>query len=130
MIQASTATVTLTASVTTKGSATITPKNTSQTIASGTYLKGIQTFEAVTTSNLTAANIANGVTIKVGTASDDDSVASVTGSLSFINVYTGSGTPSSSLEVMVIIYSKLRGISKWQQLDLFLAYMQYRLFHI
>ncbi len=34
--------------------------------------------------------------VKVGTASDDDSVASVTGSLSFINVYTGSGTPSSS----------------------------------
>ena len=48
MIEASTATVILTASVTTKGSATITPKNTSQTIASGTYLTGTQTIEAVT----------------------------------------------------------------------------------
>ena len=96
MIEASTATVILTASVTTKGSATITPKNTSQTIASGTYLTGTQTIEAVTTSNLTDANIANGVTVKIGTTSDDDSVASVTGSLSFINVYTGSGTPNSS----------------------------------
>ena len=48
VIQACTATVTLTASVTTKGSATITPKNTSQTIASGTYLTGTQTIEAVT----------------------------------------------------------------------------------
>ncbi len=36
------------------------------------------------------------MTVKVGTASDNDSVASVTGSLSFINVYNGSGTPSSS----------------------------------
>ena len=109
MIQASTATVTLTASVTTKGSATITPKNTSQTIASSTYLTGTQTIEAVTTSNLTDANIANGVTVKVGTTSDDDSVASVTGSLSFINVYTGSGIPSSATGSNGDIYIQSQG---------------------
>lgn len=74
--------VSLSASVTTKGAATITPTGSSQTIASGTYLTGTQTIEAVTTSNLTAANIVSGVTVKVGTASDDDSVASVTGTAS------------------------------------------------
>ncbi len=92
----STASVTLTANVTTKGAATITSKNTSQTIASGTYLTGTQTIEAVTTSNLTAVNIANVGKVKVGTASDDYSVSRVTVRLSVINVYTGSGTPSSS----------------------------------
>ena len=89
--------VSLTASVTTKGATTYTPSGSSQTIASSTYLTGTQTIEAVTTTNLTAANIASGVTVKVGTATDDDSVTSVTGSLSFINVYTGSSAPSSSL---------------------------------
>jgi len=37
------------------------------------------TVNAVTTTNLTAENIAQGVTVKVGTASDDDSIASITG---------------------------------------------------
>ena len=32
--------------------------------------------------NLTSANIANGVTVKIGCSADDDCVASVTGSLS------------------------------------------------
>lgn len=61
---------------------TITPTTTAQTIASGKYLTGAQTIEAVVCSNLTAENIVNGVTVKVGTAMDDDSVASVTGTAS------------------------------------------------
>lgn len=40
------------------------------------------TIEAVTTTNLTASNIVSGVTVKVGTATDDDSVISVTGTAS------------------------------------------------
>lgn len=48
-------TVKLTASVTTKGVATITPSTTNQTIASGTYLTGAQTIKG--DSNLVASKI-------------------------------------------------------------------------
>lgn len=74
--------VSLSASVTTKGAATIAPSTSNQTIASGTYLTGTQTIAAVTTTNLTAANIVSGVTVKVGYSGDDDCVASVTGTAS------------------------------------------------
>ena len=88
--------VSLTASVTTKAATTYHPSTTSQSIASGTYLTGVQTISPVTTTNLSAGNILNGVTIKVGDSSDDDCVASVTGNVVLQNVYTGSSAPSSS----------------------------------
>lgn len=53
--------VSLTANVTTKGTATITPTTTNQTIASGTYLTGTQTISG--DANLVAGNIKNGTTI-------------------------------------------------------------------
>ena len=53
--------VSLQASVTTKGSATITPTTTDQTISSGTYLTGTQTIKG--DSNLVAGNIKSGTTI-------------------------------------------------------------------
>lgn len=93
---ASTATVTLTASVTTKAATTYHPSTTAQSISSGTYLTGAQTITAVTTSNLSASNIVSGVTIKVGDSSDDDCVASVTGNVVLQHYYTGSSAPSSS----------------------------------
>lgn len=65
--------------LTTQGAQTITPTTTNQTIASGKYLTGVQTIEGIVCTNLTAENIADGVTVKIGTATDDDSVASVTG---------------------------------------------------
>lgn len=68
-----------TGAMTEKAAATITPTASQQTINANQYLAGAQTIEAVVTSNLAAANIVAGVTVKVGTASDDDSVASVTG---------------------------------------------------
>ena len=71
-----------TSQLTTQGAQTIHPSTTDQTIASGRYLTGTQTIAAVTTTNLTAANIVSGVTVKVGDASDDDCVASVTGTAS------------------------------------------------
>ena len=63
----------------TQAAQTITPTTTNQTIASGKYLTGAQTIEGIVCTNLTAENIADGVTVKIGTATDDDSVASVTG---------------------------------------------------
>ena len=53
--------VSLTASVTTKGAATITPGTSNQTIASGTYLTGAQTIEG--DANLLSQNIKAGVSI-------------------------------------------------------------------
>ena len=53
--------VSLTANVTTKAAATITPTTSNQTIASGTYLTGTQTISG--DANLVAGNIKNGTTI-------------------------------------------------------------------
>ena len=61
---------------------TIHPSTSDQTIASGKYLAGDQTIKAVTTTNLTAANIVSGVTVEIGDADDSDCVASVTGTAS------------------------------------------------
>lgn len=74
--------VSLTASVTTQAAQTIYPSTSDQTIASGRYLTGAQTIKAVTTSNLTADNIKNGVTVTVGDSADADRVLSVTGTYS------------------------------------------------
>ena len=59
------ASVSLTASVTTKAAATIYPSTSSQTIASGTYLTGTQTISAVSQTNLAAENIKSGTTISI-----------------------------------------------------------------
>ena len=96
--------VSLTANVTTKGATTYNTSSTDQTIASGTYLTGTQTIKAVTVSGLSAANIADGVTVKVGDANDDDRIASVTGTLAFQTIYSGSSAPSSSTGVNGDVY--------------------------
>ena len=69
----------ITGNIASQAAQTIHPSTTDQTIASGKYLTGAQTIKAVTTTNLTAANIVQGVTVKVGDSTDDDCVASVTG---------------------------------------------------
>jgi len=71
----------VTGNISSKAAATYTPTGSSQTIASGQYLSGAQTIEAVVCANLIAGNIKSGVTVKVGTGTDDDSVTSVQGSL-------------------------------------------------
>lgn len=68
-----------TSQLTTQAAQTIHPSTTDQTISSGKYLTGAQTIKAVTTTNLTAANIVSGVTVKIGDSTDDDCVISVTG---------------------------------------------------
>ena len=83
--------VTLTASVTTKGTATITPGTTDQTITSGTYLTGVQTIKG--DSNLVASNIISTATI-----------FGVTGSVVIQHSYTGSTAPTAGLGVNGDIY--------------------------
>lgn len=58
---AANASVSLTASVTTKGAATYTPTTSNQTIAASTYLTGAQTIEG--DANLVGSNIKSGVSI-------------------------------------------------------------------
>lgn len=86
--------VSLTASVTTQAAQTIHPSTSDQTIAASRYLTGAQTIKAVTLSNLTADNIKNGVTVKVGDSTDDDCVASVTGT------YSGGGGSSKNVQIV------------------------------
>lgn len=76
-----------TGNMTEKSSATYNPSSSDQTISANQYLTGAQTISAVTTTNLNSAYIANGVTVKVGCSADDDSVASVTGSLKTPVIY-------------------------------------------
>ena len=55
------------------------PSTSDRTISSGKYLAGNQDLYGVKFTNLTAANIKSGVTVKVGDSLDDDCVTSVTG---------------------------------------------------
>lgn len=88
--------VSLTASVTTKAATTYNTSTTDQTIASGTYLTGTQTIRGVTVSGLDASKILSGTTIMVGDSADVDRIASVSGSVTFSTITTGSTVPSSS----------------------------------
>lgn len=78
--------------MTVKAATTYKPSTSNQSIASGTYLTGAQTISAVTVSGLSAAVIASGTTVKIGCSSDDDCVASVTGTLSSVVVSQDSTT--------------------------------------
>lgn len=106
------ASVSLTANITTKAAATITPTTSNQTIASGTYLTGTQTIAG--DADLVAANIKAGVNIfnvagtytSDATATASDIISGETayvdgrfieGTLTLQTYYTGSSTPSSSL---------------------------------
>lgn len=97
--------VSLTASVTTKAAATITPTKSTQTIASGTYLTGTQTIAAipaayqdVTSVTATASDVVSGKTIV------NSSGTVVNGTLVIQHYYTGSSAPSSSTGVDGDIY--------------------------
>ena len=96
--------VSLTANVTTQAAQTIHPSTSDQTIASGRYLTGNQTIKAVTVSGLSASNILSGVTVKIGDSTDDDCVMSVSGSVSFQTIYSGSSAPSAAQGVDGDIY--------------------------
>lgn len=90
--------------LTTQAAQTIHPSTSDQTIASGRYLTGNQTIKAVTVLGLLASNILSGVTVKIGDSTDDDCVMSVSGSVAFQTIYSGSSAPSSAQGVDGDIY--------------------------
>lgn len=79
----------ITGNISSKAAATYYPSTSDQTIAAGQYLSGTQTIKAVTLTNLNAANIKYGTTVKIGDSADDDRIIAVTGT------FTGSSTVSS-----------------------------------
>lgn len=70
----------VTQNVSTKAAATYGAKTTDQTIAANQYLTGAQVFKAVSQSNLSAANVKNGVTVTV--SSNGANLYSVVGTYS------------------------------------------------
>ena len=72
-------TTTGTTNLTTQGATTYNTSTADQTIASYRWLTGTQTIKSVTTTNLTAANIANGVVVKIGDTNNASRIAQVTG---------------------------------------------------
>lgn len=89
-----------TSQLTTQAAQTIHPSTTDHTIASGKYLTGAQTVKGVLLTNLSAGNIKKDVVVKVGDSTDDDCVASVTGT------YEGGGgsTPVPQKQINFIDY--------------------------
>ena len=72
--------VSLSASVQTKGASTYRASTSQQTIASGTYLTGVQTIAPVSQTNLSAENIKSGTTISISDGANN--IWSVTGTYS------------------------------------------------
>jgi len=70
---------TLTGSMTEKAAATYNTSSSDQSISANQFLAGAQTIKAVTTSNIDAANIKKGVTVKVGDANSAGRIKDVTG---------------------------------------------------
>lgn len=71
--------VQITGNIASKAAATYNTSATDQTISSGQYLNGAQTIKAVTTSNISAENIKDGVVVKVGDANSAGRIKNVTG---------------------------------------------------
>jgi hypothetical protein len=69
----------VTGNISSKAAATYNTSSSDQTIAASQYLSGAQTIKAVTTSNISAANIKTGVNVKVGDANSAGRIANVTG---------------------------------------------------
>lgn len=80
----------------TKGATTYYPSTSDQSIASGTYLTGLQTIKALAIANLTADNIKSGVTVTVGDSADADRVLSVTGT------YSGGGSSDVAMGTLTV----------------------------
>ena len=92
--------------LTVQAAATYYPSTTQQTIASGKYLTGTQTIAAVAISGISAANIKDGVTVKVGDSADDDRITGVTGTFTDASTVSSGQTAATANKI-------LSGYSAW-----------------
>lgn len=97
-------TTTGTLNLTTQAAQTINTSTADQTIASNRWLTGAQTIKSVTTTNLTAANIAEGVTVKVGDANNASRITQITGTHSGATQYTATITNSGNATYCYVSY--------------------------
>jgi len=74
-----------TSQLTTQAAQTLYPSTSDQSVSSGKYLTGAQTFKAVKVTNLLASIIKQGEVVQIGDADDADRIMSVTGT------YAGGG---------------------------------------
>lgn len=95
-----------TSQLTTKAASTYYPSTSDQTVASQVYLTGVQTFKAVKLTAVSAANIKYGVTVKVGDASDDDRITSISGTFTAASTVSTGQTAASAAHI-------LTGYSAW-----------------
>lgn len=97
-------TTTGTLNLTTQAAQTINTSTADQTIASNRWLTGTQTIKSVTTTNLTAANIAEGVTVKVGDSNNASRITQITGTHSGETQYTATITNSGNATYCYVSY--------------------------
>lgn len=113
---AGTTAITMQATATLQAATTYHPSTSDQTINASRWLSGAQTFKAVTTSNLTAANIKSGVVVKIGDSTDDDCVTSVTGTYSggggSVSVDTKTATVPTSTYPVSLEFTSMKGEPK------------------
>lgn len=98
-------TTTGTLNLTTQAATTYNTSTADQTIASNRWLTGTQTIKSVTTSNLTAANIAEGVTVQVGDANNASRITQVTGTHSGATSYTATISGSGNSSYCYVTYN-------------------------
>lgn len=84
------------------------PSTADQTIASYRWLTGAQTIKGVTTSNLTAENIAEGVVVKVGDSANASRITQITGTHSGGSTHTLTLTGSGSQSYCYIKYKDIK----------------------
>lgn len=101
-------TTTSTLNLTTQAAQTINTSTADQTIASYRWLTGTQTIKSVTTTNLTAANIAEGVTVKVGDANNASRITQVVGTHSGATSYTATISGSGNASYCYVTYNSTK----------------------
>ena len=85
--------------VATKAATTYNTSTSDQTIAAGTYLTGIQTIKAVTTSGIDAGNIKDGAVIKVGDANSATRIKNVTGTFTDASTVSSGQTAAAAAQI-------------------------------
>lgn len=89
----------VTGTIGSKAAATFNPSTSNQTISSGQYLSGTQTIRAVTTSNIEAANIKDGVNVKVGDAGSAGRIKNVTGTFTDASTVSSGQTAAGAAQI-------------------------------